>query len=617
MPRPKKRSTIAKRLYALRCATEAAPLPLKRSQAEAAPLPLKISKAEVSPLPRKTKVDLPVISVKCHCAKIQQFPLRPAIKRVEAAPLPLKTSEAEVPPYPLKKLADNERLCSLSEHSRFSKVSKSSLSVPKSSPSVSKSSQSVSKSLPSVSIQSVVKTSQLSVKSSRESAERFVIPTKLNENILNTITVHSDFPQKSVLKGSFHQGDARFGDLRNRQCGAISLTAVLTSKMKNVLSWTTQDLDGVLVAGTNLYESLRNQGNINDQEVMGRHYIAVHELPRRHVLGNTKFSIEYAESLTGFVNVSEYDEALSGVVMPLDVALQQALLSANAFLLTICANTCAVIKEGSWYAFVDSHANKTDTSCVAYHSTIESLYNYINEIAQSFGEHEPQFEITGLLVHADAEVSHSLEAGCSSFPCSSSKPLYSKVLKCTPKVCKSVTTEVRSFEFEVTEVANTSTNLPMLQPVCNVLPSKGKRGRRKKLDEQVSGKLVKTCHVENVLADDIIITDVSIPEVFFSPLTLKDQQALCEVVLLTNDNSVCDVITHFGPIAGPCQTKSIKKDGNCFFRCLAYAVCRSEDKHLKIRRAVVKHLKMNASIFESIEIKTFVRELVEMALQMR
>lgn len=171
------------------------------------------------------------------------------------------------------------------------------------------------------------------------------------------------------------------------------------------------------------------------------------------VLGNTVFYIEYTESLTGFVNVndySEYNEAINGVAMPLDVALQQALLSADALLLTICANTSAVIKQWSWYAVVDSHAIKTETSCVVYHSTIESLYNYINDLAQLFGEPEPPFEITGVLVHADAKVSDPLEeAGSSSFPCSSGKALYSEVLKCTPKVCEPVKTEVRTSDFQV------------------------------------------------------------------------------------------------------------------------------------------------------------------------
>ncbi len=100
----------------------------------------------------------------------------------------------------------------------------------------------------------------------------------LPENALSALPACCDFPQKLVLKGSFHQADARFGASRNS--GAISLTAV----MKNLLTWTAQDLDNVLVGGTRLYASLRKQGNISDRKVKGRNYIAVHELPRRHVL---------------------------------------------------------------------------------------------------------------------------------------------------------------------------------------------------------------------------------------------------------------------------------------------------------------------------------------------
>ncbi len=50
--------------------------------------------------------------------------------------------------------------------------------------------------------------------------------------------------------------------------------------------------------------------------------------------------------------------------MPLDVALQQALLSADALLLAICANTSAVIKQGSWYTVVDSCHQNGDELCI-------------------------------------------------------------------------------------------------------------------------------------------------------------------------------------------------------------------------------------------------------------
>ncbi len=526
MPRPKKRSQIAKRLYAQRCAnTEVPPLPLEK-MAEAAPLPLKKSKAEVQPLPLKTMAEVrsPPLNKKAQGTSLPfnnqgtsfvftegtSLPLyqRTSHPQIQGTSLPLMEDMqvllaevqslpleemAGVPPLPLKQMAQGTSF--LLERGPVLPLLENYETI------------------------ETIETNETNLKQTRQKPKK-LISMKLDDNALNVLIACDKFPQKLVLKGSFNQADARFGDSRNRQCGAISLTAVLKSKMKNVLTWTAQDLDGVLVAGTRLYSSLRKQGNISDREVKGRNYIAVHELPRRHVLGNTAFFIEYTESLTGFVNVndySEYDESISGVAMPLDVALQRALLSADALLLTICANTSAVIKQGSWYAVVDSHAIKTETSCIVYHRTIESLYNYINDVAQLFGEPEPPFEITGVLVHADAKVSDPLEeAGSSSFPCSSGKPLYSEVLKRTPKVCESVKTEVRTSDYRVPvdEVANTrSTNLPT-QTACNVLLSRGKRGRKRKQNEHSDKQ------VETVVTDDIIITDVSAPDVFYSPLTL-------------------------------------------------------------------------------------------------
>lgn len=54
-------------------------------------------------------------------------------------------------------------------------------------------------------------------------------------------------PVISLQRGSFSQADMRFGNSRNKQCAAISLTAVLQDKLKNVMIWTTADLDNVLI----------------------------------------------------------------------------------------------------------------------------------------------------------------------------------------------------------------------------------------------------------------------------------------------------------------------------------------------------------------------------------
>ncbi|XP_052392620.1 uncharacterized protein LOC127941915 isoform X3 [Carassius gibelio] len=495
MPRPKKRATIAKRLYAQRCAnTEVTLNPLKKNDALLSPKagsienPCKLASVNASVnlanlhLSPKQTLENPCKPLKtlenpCKPLKTLENPCKP-LKTLENPCKPLKTLEnpckplktLENPCKPLKTLENSEKkekvltniheisvntlpaYCDFPQQS----VQKGSLgqavgsSFPRSSGKALYSEVVKRPSKVCESVKTEVRTCDFQVDSGKLGRPQMRYPMKSKSKPMQSeqnipaichesaLGVCSDFPQKSMLRGSFDQADARFGDSRNRQCGAISLTAVLKSKLKNVLTWSTPDLDGVLVAGTRLYEYLRKRGNIKDREAKGRNYIAVHELPRRHVLGNTTFSIEYTPSLTGFVNVNEYheyDQAISSVAMPLDVALQQTLLSADAFLLTICANTSAVIKQGSWYAVVDSHAIRTDTSCVVYHSTIESLYNYINDMAQLFGEPEPPFEITGVLVHADAEVSDPLqEAGSSSLPCSSGKALYSDVLKRTPKI---------------------------------------------------------------------------------------------------------------------------------------------------------------------------------------
>ncbi|XDV11213.1 hypothetical protein PO909_000214, partial [Leuciscus waleckii] len=102
------------------------------------------------------------------------------------------------------------------------------------------------------------------------------------------------FPQR-VLQGSFHQGDSRFGFNSGRQCAANSITAVMMSVLKDVLTWTTEDLDAVLVHGDELYTSMDLQGKINDSSWRG--YVAVAELPTVHTLFNTTFSIKMSDSL--------------------------------------------------------------------------------------------------------------------------------------------------------------------------------------------------------------------------------------------------------------------------------------------------------------------------------
>nr|XP_021323635.1 uncharacterized protein LOC108179992 [Danio rerio] len=161
------------------------------------------------------------------------------------------------------------------------------------------------------------------------------------------------FPQK-FIQGSFHQCDERFGFNRNRQCAVNSITAVMMSVLKHVQTWTTDDLNAVLLHGDKLYTSMCQQGKINDH--LQRGYVSVAELPTVHTLYDTNLSIKYSESLSGVVGVDVYDDSLRDVCMSIEEALQRALVQSDACLLNIRDNICAVIKVESEFAVVDSHS---------------------------------------------------------------------------------------------------------------------------------------------------------------------------------------------------------------------------------------------------------------------
>ncbi|XP_073731800.1 uncharacterized protein [Misgurnus anguillicaudatus] len=227
-----------------------------------------------------------------------------------------------------------------------------------------------------------------------------------------------------VLKGSFHQGDERFGYNRNRQCGVNSLTAVMMSKLKNVLTWTTDDLNTVLVKGDEIYTCMRLQGKINDSTGSG--YVSIAELPKMHTLYSTKFKINYNESYSGRIGDSIYDEDVKNICMPVDEAIQRALLDCDACLLNIKDNICSVIKEGTRFAIFDPHARNCKgmceygigTSIVAYYDDIHMLYGHVLNLAKSLNAELKPFEVTGVnaTVIEDAAVKSTLKTGkaCSS-----------------------------------------------------------------------------------------------------------------------------------------------------------------------------------------------------------
>ncbi|XP_076836836.1 uncharacterized protein LOC143482374 [Brachyhypopomus gauderio] len=177
----------------------------------------------------------------------------------------------------------------------------------------------------------------------------------INESSDAIESVCAQFSQVQTLTGSFHQGHPMFANKANKQCVANSVTAIMMSKVKNVLSWTPADLDDVLMKGDDLYRSIRDAGSIHDPSG----YLFVGDLPTTHTLQNNSFDLNYSDVMfVGLFGVHDYDE-MQNVYMPYDEALIRVFSQFDACLFTVNLNTCAIIKQGSCYVLIDSHSRNS------------------------------------------------------------------------------------------------------------------------------------------------------------------------------------------------------------------------------------------------------------------
>nr|XP_021334689.1 uncharacterized protein LOC110440049 [Danio rerio]XP_021334690.1 uncharacterized protein LOC110440049 [Danio rerio] len=379
---------------------------------------------------------------------------------------------------------------------------------------------------------------------------------KLEQHTEITMNAVSELsPQTSIIRGSFHQGDIYFGQNMGKQCGANSLIAIVMSKMKSVLQWSSSDLDSVLLNGDELYSAMRNAGKINDP---GRGYIRVDELPDTHTMNDCTFSIKYDQTLSGLFGVDEYAEGLQGFAMSLDEAVNQAFQMCDACLVNINLNICAVVRQHSWFAVIDSHSRSSDGTCategkslVAFYPNTESLLIHLKKLGESLYANNSPFEVTGVKasIIADGE----------------------RVENVKLSVCDAVLENETEMQ-PVTVCSSCATNLTT--------------GENHQLG------LHSACRTNEDAGDVEFICQTDGVSFQFSPLTMQQEKHIClKLNLVHNEKEQyhSDEIE----MAEPCQTKSIVGDGNCFFRALTYAMTGNEVEHRKCRLSVVNYILQN------------------------
>ena len=99
------------------------------------------------------------------------------------------------------------------------------------------------------------------------------------------------------MRGSFNQGDQRFGQTAGTQCMCNALYSVGYSIIKKVCYWSTWDTDYVLTVGNSLYSSLGFRSQL----------LSVDDLPDSICIENIVISITKINLETGLMTGSPGD----------------------------------------------------------------------------------------------------------------------------------------------------------------------------------------------------------------------------------------------------------------------------------------------------------------------
>ena len=89
-------------------------------------------------------------------------------------------------------------------------------------------------------------------------------------------------------RGSIHQGNNRFSDIsRGRQCAFMSLSALLCANSSDIITWSTDAIDRVLIEGDDMYLKAFEDLSIPDEETISLKY-----LPDRVLCSTIRATIE-------------------------------------------------------------------------------------------------------------------------------------------------------------------------------------------------------------------------------------------------------------------------------------------------------------------------------------
>ncbi|XP_062602076.1 uncharacterized protein LOC134263711 [Saccostrea cucullata] len=341
------------------------------------------------------------------------------------------------------------------------------------------------------------------------------------------------------VQGSFHQAHPMFEENAGTQCVANCLAGLAYDKLKNAKSWTTMDMDRILMTGDELYTYLQRSSLISER------YLLVEELPQLFECFNRSYQFHADESFASViladngVNYAEFN------ALPLDDALQVALTDNDGCFVCFGGNTMLIGSTESGFFAFDSHSRSADgmlnvsgKSTRVLFQNVNEVYSHLQNLALSMG--------------------------------------YSKNVECN--VC-GVTCRM---DFIVNE--------------CGLFVEEEDIGKISQTPELSVETTVEKCNAN----DDLIFISHEQVQFSFCPLSVKLKKHLSHILKIpyicteNSDNIQCSRTN----IREPRSEKNILGDGNCFFRAVSFSLTNSEDFHSAMRNAVCEHMMRNRELFK-------------------
>ncbi|XP_062618494.1 uncharacterized protein LOC134280069 [Saccostrea cucullata] len=341
------------------------------------------------------------------------------------------------------------------------------------------------------------------------------------------------------VQGSFHQAHPIFEENAGTQCVANCLAGLAYHKLKNAKSWTTSDMDRILMTGDELYTYLQRSSSISDR------YLLVEELPQLFECFNRSYQFHANESVSSVIMANDCLNYAEFNALPLDNALQVALTDTDGCFVCFGGNTLLIGSTESGFFAFDSHSRSSDGMLSVTGKSTRILFQNLNEVS-----------------------------------------LYLKSLALSMGHSEGVECNLSGVFCKMDSISNVSTLLEEEED-------------SRKLPKS-SELLVETTVESYEKNDDVIFVGHEQLQYSYIPLTNDMKKHMCQelnIPFICRQN-IGEVQCYRTNITEPRVEKEIIGDGNCFFRAVSYSLTNSEDFHDIMRIAVCEHMMGNKELFK-------------------